>query len=159
MTCTRTHRKRHVTAWAVLAAAMLFLSSAVLRAGCHAFARESTFSTVRAVGRVPTRSSREWKLPVTFPTVTLNSPPPVPCPGNAVVTLSERKRVEWVSPLPLLSVPHGALKQVSPLPPPVTLKACPTPAKPLRCSHGHDRPQPAMIRRPAYGFSRPDKHG
>ena len=32
MTCTRTHRKRRVAAWAVLAAAMLSLSSAALRA-------------------------------------------------------------------------------------------------------------------------------
>jgi len=31
-------------------------------AGCHAFARESMFSTVRPVGRVPTRSNRE-RLP------------------------------------------------------------------------------------------------
>ena len=82
MTCTRTHRKRHVTAWAVLAAAMLFLSSAVLRAGCHAFARESTFSTGRAVGRVPTPSSRERQ------SRSPSAPPPsnthnaVACPGN-----------------------------------------------------------------------------
>jgi len=77
-------------------------------AECHAFARESMFSTVRAAGRVPTRSSRVPKPPVTFPTAARQHPRRPPWPSNTPQAAARPGSRARVAPFRRLQPPSPA---------------------------------------------------